>query len=89
MLYIGRKFQHRFCIICQLLDSYIVRYYIVFYITGVAEESSESIDAMAPNTKEEFDRFGAALSHKINQFSKHTDFPHFAEELIKSIALNC
>lgn len=66
--------------------------YIVFYIagmTGVTEESGQSIDAMAPDTKEEFDRFGAALSQKINQFSKHAEFPLFAEELIKFIALNC
>lgn len=60
--------------------------YIVFYIAGVAEETG---DAMALSTKEEFDQFGAALSQKINQFSKHADFPYFAEELIKSIALNC
>ncbi|XP_032673762.1 eukaryotic translation initiation factor 3 subunit J [Odontomachus brunneus] len=55
---------------------------------GIAEETGESIDAMAPSTKEEFDQFGAALSQKINQFSKHADFPYFAEELIKFIALN-
>lgn len=65
--------------------------YIVFYIAGVTgvTEESQSIDAMAPSTKEEFDQFGAALSQKINQFSKHADFPYFADELIKSIALNC
>lgn len=55
---------------------------------GVEEETGESIDAMSPSTKEEFDQFGAVLSQKINQFSKHADFPHFADELIKSIALN-
>lgn len=63
--------------------------YINFYIAGIEEETGESIDAMAPSTKEEFDRFGAVLSQKINQFSKHADFPNFADELIKSIALNC
>ncbi|EFN87448.1 eukaryotic translation initiation factor 3 subunit J [Harpegnathos saltator] len=55
---------------------------------GTGEELGDSIDAMAPDTKEEFDQFGAVLSQKINQFSKHADFPYFAEELIKSIALN-
>lgn len=44
---------------------------------------------MNPNTKEEFEQFGTVLSQKINQFKKHSEFPPFAEELIKSIALNC
>lgn len=44
---------------------------------------------MVPDTKEEFERYGAVLSQKINQFNKHAEFPPFAEELIKSIALNC
>ncbi|XP_011250523.1 eukaryotic translation initiation factor 3 subunit J [Camponotus floridanus] len=52
---------------------------------GVA---NESFDAMVPDTKEEFEQFGTALSQKINQFNKHAEFPSFAEELIKSIALN-
>ncbi|XP_035729401.1 eukaryotic translation initiation factor 3 subunit J-like isoform X1 [Vespa mandarinia] len=55
---------------------------------GVTEESSTGLDAMNPNTKEEFEQFGTALSQKINQFKKHSEFPPFAEELIKSIALN-
>ncbi|XP_012539547.1 eukaryotic translation initiation factor 3 subunit J [Monomorium pharaonis] len=56
---------------------------------GVSSESpSESLDTMVPDTKEEFERFGTALSEKINQFNKHAEFPVFAEELIKSIALN-
>lgn len=44
---------------------------------------------MVPDTKEEFEQFGTALLQKINQFNKHAEFPLFAEELIKSIALNC
>lgn len=44
---------------------------------------------MVPDTKEDFERFGAVLLQKINQFNKHAEFPTFAEELIKSIALNC
>lgn len=59
------------------------------YFTGVTEESSTGLDAMNPNTKEEFEQFGTVLSQKINQFKKHSEFPPFAEELIKSIALNC
>lgn len=50
---------------------------------------NESLDTIVPDTKEEFERYGAALSQKINQFNKHAEFPLFAEELIKSIALNC
>ncbi|KAG5319364.1 EIF3J factor, partial [Pseudoatta argentina] len=56
---------------------------------GVTEVSqNESLDIMVPDTKEEFERYGTALSQKINQFNKHAEFPQFAEELIKSIALN-
>ncbi|XP_072761389.1 eukaryotic translation initiation factor 3 subunit J [Anoplolepis gracilipes] len=55
---------------------------------GVTEVVNESLDAMVPDTKEDFERFGTALSQKINQFNKHAEFPLFAEELIKSIALN-
>lgn len=55
----------------------------------MSEVSNESLDAMVPDTKEEFERFGTALSQKINQFNKHAEYPEFAEELIKSIALNC
>jgi len=61
-----------------------------FYVVGVTEVSpNESLDTIVPDTKEEFERFGAVLSQKINQFNKHAEFPLFAEELIKSIALNC
>ncbi|KAG7208323.1 hypothetical protein KM043_014559 [Ampulex compressa] len=55
---------------------------------GITEESSSSIDAMVPDTKEEFDQFCSVLMRKINQFNKHLEFPAFAEELIKCIALN-
>ncbi|KAL6260970.1 hypothetical protein P5V15_008497 [Pogonomyrmex californicus] len=55
---------------------------------GIPETPSESLDTMVPDTKEDFERFGTALSQKINQFNKHAEFPPFAEELIKSIALN-
>lgn len=55
---------------------------------GVTEETSTGLDAMNPNTKEEFDQFAAALSQKINEYKKHSEFPPFAEELIKSITLN-
>ncbi|XP_011685864.1 PREDICTED: eukaryotic translation initiation factor 3 subunit J isoform X2 [Wasmannia auropunctata] len=59
-----------------------------FGVPERSESSNESLDAMVPDTKEEFEQFGAALSQKINQFNKHAEFPPFAEELIKSIALN-
>lgn len=66
--------------------------YDEFYIAGdnvPNEISNESLGAMVPDTKEEFERFGTALSQKINQFNKHAEYPQFAEDLIKSIALNC
>ncbi|XP_063977834.1 eukaryotic translation initiation factor 3 subunit J [Diachasmimorpha longicaudata] len=47
-----------------------------------------ALDAMMPDTKEEFDQFGEQLIAKINQFNKHTEFPAFAEELINRIAVN-
>ncbi|KAH0947220.1 hypothetical protein HN011_005306 [Eciton burchellii] len=53
----------------------------------ITELSRESLDAMVPDTKEEFERFATVLSQKINQFNKHAEFPAFAEELIKSISL--
>lgn len=46
------------------------------------------IDAMNPDTDEEFEQFGIALSEKINQYNKHPTYPIFVEELIKSIASN-
>ncbi|KAL0127018.1 hypothetical protein PUN28_005392 [Cardiocondyla obscurior] len=59
-----------------------------FGVPSVTESSNESLDAMVPDTKEDFERFGLALSQKINQFNKHAEYPLFAEELIKSVALN-
>ncbi|XP_001606316.1 eukaryotic translation initiation factor 3 subunit J [Nasonia vitripennis] len=53
---------------------------------GVTEGSS-GIDAMMPTNADEFKEFADALLTKINQFNKHTDFPLFAEELIKNICL--
>ncbi|XP_043254866.1 eukaryotic translation initiation factor 3 subunit J [Colletes gigas] len=55
---------------------------------GVAEESTLSLDNSVPNTKEEFELYGIILNQKLNQFAKNTEFSPFAEELIKSIALN-
>lgn len=60
-----------------------------FYVAGISKSPNESLDTMVPDTEEEFERFGTVLSEKINQFNKHAEFPPFAEELIKSIALNC
>lgn len=50
-------------------------------------EGATGIDAMIPVTTEEFKEFGDAIMAKINQFSKHTEYPAFAEELIKNISL--
>lgn len=47
-----------------------------------------AIDAMLPDTKEEFEQFGQALYEKINSFNKHPEYPVFAEELINRIAIN-
>ncbi|XP_043288796.1 eukaryotic translation initiation factor 3 subunit J [Venturia canescens] len=53
---------------------------------GVTE--STGLDAMLPDTKEEFDQFCEILAQKINSFNKHTEFPGFAEELVNRIAVN-
>ncbi|KAG9434240.1 eukaryotic translation initiation factor 3 subunit J [Apis mellifera carnica] len=55
---------------------------------GVTEESVLSLDTTVPNTKEEFEQYGSVLTQKLNQFAKHSEFPLFGEELIKSVALN-
>lgn len=47
-----------------------------------------AIDAMFPDTKEEFDQFGDSLVQKINQFKSHIEYPAFAEELINRISVN-
>ncbi|XP_033324331.1 eukaryotic translation initiation factor 3 subunit J [Megalopta genalis] len=52
------------------------------------EEGVLSLDSTVPDTKEEFDQYGYVLAQKINQFAKHSEFPPFAEELVKIIALN-
>lgn len=62
---------------------------IFFSILGVTEESVLSLDTIVPNTKEEFEQYGSVLTQKLNQFAKHSEFPLFGEELIKSVALNC
>lgn len=55
---------------------------------GVTEESTNSSDNGVLNSKMEFEQYCAALSLKMSQFSKHTEFPPLAEELIKCIALH-
>ncbi|XP_012278781.1 eukaryotic translation initiation factor 3 subunit J [Orussus abietinus] len=55
---------------------------------GVSEISTTSLDTMIPDTKEEFDQLGEALRLKINQINKHAEFPQFAEDLIKNVAVN-
>lgn len=62
---------------------------ILFSILGVTEESVLSLDTTVPNSKEEFEQYGSVLTQKLNQFAKHSEFPPFGEELIKSVALNC
>lgn len=63
--------------------------FVLNFAKGVTEDAQAGgLDAMNPDTKEEFDQFSEALVKKINQFSKHAEFTAFAEELIKNIALN-
>lgn len=50
-------------------------------------EGLVGIDAMVPDDADQFKEFGDALMNKINQFNKHTDYPVFAEDLIKNICL--
>lgn len=52
-------------------------------------ETTKGLDAMIPDTKEEFDQFGDALISKISTMNKHAEFPAFAEDLIKNIAVQC
>jgi len=44
-----------------------------------------TIDAMSPETKEDFDEFEKALSEKICQFSESEHYPNCVETLIKNI----
>ncbi|XP_058803923.1 eukaryotic translation initiation factor 3 subunit J [Phymastichus coffea] len=53
---------------------------------GVTEGTG--LDAMNPDTADEFKQFGDALITKINQFNQHTEFATFAEDLIKNISLS-
>nr|AGM32166.1 eukaryotic translation initiation factor 3 subunit J [Coptotermes formosanus] len=56
---------------------------------GVAETSTAlGIEAMNPNSREEFDEFQAAISKKVQSFTKSPHFPAFAEELIRNICVN-
>ncbi|XP_076659635.1 eukaryotic translation initiation factor 3 subunit J [Halictus rubicundus] len=56
---------------------------------GVANnENVLSLDNTVPDTKEEFEQYGSVLAEKINQFAKNAEFPPFAEELVKTVALN-
>lgn len=56
---------------------------------GSAETSAATgIDAMNPDSKEEFDDLQEALSKKICSYNKSTHFPEFAEELIRNICAN-
>ncbi|XP_076283118.1 eukaryotic translation initiation factor 3 subunit J [Lasioglossum baleicum] len=56
---------------------------------GVAnDENVLSLDNTVPDTKEEFEQYGNVLAQKINLFAKHAEFPPFAEELVKTVALN-
>jgi hypothetical protein len=59
-------------------------------VVGVAETSTAlGIEAMNPNSREEFDEFQAAISKKVQSFTKSPHFPAFAEELIRNICVNC
>lgn len=62
---------------------------IVSFASGVAEEFGLSLDTTVPNTKEEFELYGNLLTQKLNLLAKHSEFSSFAEQLIKSIAINC
>lgn len=46
------------------------------------------LDAMIPNTKEDFDEFGKALVKKIQPFAASQHFPNFAEELVRNVCVN-
>lgn len=56
---------------------------------GIAETSTATgIDAMNPDTKEEFDELQEAMSKKVQMYTKSMHFPVFAEDLIRNICAN-
>lgn len=51
--------------------------------------SSIGIDAMTPNTKEEFTEFAEAISKKIFQFKNSDEYPTFVDDLVRNLCAGC
>lgn len=52
---------------------------------GLTGGSGSGIDAMVPNTKEEFTEFADAISKKLAHFREHEEFPNFLDELVRNV----
>ncbi|PSN46705.1 hypothetical protein C0J52_14442 [Blattella germanica] len=56
---------------------------------GVADSSAATgVDAINPSSKEEFDELSAAISKKVQLYTKSPHFTEFAEDLIRNICVN-
>ncbi|GJQ79152.1 Adam [Trypoxylus dichotomus] len=47
--------------------------------------TNTGLDSLNPATKEEFDQFADALSNKVQSLSKSSEFPAFAETVVRNI----
>ncbi|XP_075166556.1 eukaryotic translation initiation factor 3 subunit j [Haematobia irritans] len=49
------------------------------------QDVGTGLDSFNPQTQAEFKEFGAALSWKLSQFKESPHYPHFIEDLVRSI----
>ncbi|KAH8275899.1 hypothetical protein KR018_012132, partial [Drosophila ironensis] len=59
-----------------------------FGVTSTRGDGGGALDAFNPDTKEEFNEFGAALSWKIAQYKESPHFPQFVEDLVRGLCVN-
>lgn len=58
-------------------------------LMGVSIAPSSGLDAMNPDTPEEFSKFGAALKEKITSLETSAPYVLFLEELFRDICQSC
>lgn len=51
--------------------------------------SGDKLGDGTPGSKEEFQELADSLTKNIQQFSKHDEYPAFAENLIRGICATC
>ena len=56
-----------------------------FFISGL---QTGSIDALVPETKEDFEAFGKLICEKIRMFSNSDHYNEFLETTIKDLAID-